>query len=404
MAMKQSPDFDILIVGAGVVGLSLASSLRSSGYKILLAEAGEFSVDSMEEYDLRVNSIHLGSETFLNAINAWSHVVERRHCPYQSIQVWDSAGGRITFDASEIGEKHLGSIVENKVLSVALNASLGESSEVEKMSNATLLSLEPENERVNAVFQGQEKISARMVVGADGTNSAVRNLIGASGAKSSYQQNAFVAKIGTSESHENTAYQKFLPDGPLAFLPLADGSSSIVWSCAQERADELQGMDDDDFEKILAKCFDYRLGETVLESRRVFFPLHSFHLNSYLKDRVVLIGDAAHVIHPLAGMGANLGLMDAATLGEILLENVETSGDPWNYVKLREYERRRKAAVSPVMMLMDAFDWGFRSSSKLVQGIRGIGLGATNQFSLAKNTIMRLACGVTGDLPDLAKR
>ena len=402
--MAVHEDFDLLIVGGGIVGLALASALRESPFRILLAEAGQYPVDSGLQYDLRVNSIHLGSQAFLQAIGAWSFVAEKRYCPYSRIEVWDAAGGRIEFDADTIGEQNLGAIVENNVLAVALNKTLEESTNIEKIANARLESLRLVDQSVVASFGNAGEFRVSMVAGADGGNSDVRQMIGLTINSRSYNQRAFVAKIGTEQHHEDTAYQKFLADGPLAFLPLDDGSSSIVWSCESERSEELNAMTDSEFEAELARSFDYRLGETTLQSKRVQFPLRRFHLDSYMKNRTVLIGDAAHVIHPLAGMGANLGLMDAASLAETLTHNPDLSENIWNDRKMREYERCRKAAVAPVLTLMDGFDWGFRSKSPILQGVRGIGLELTDRTTLAKNTIMRFACGLSGDLPDIARR
>ena len=219
-----------------------------------------------------------------------------------------------------------------------------------------------------------------------------------------YHQRAIVAQIEVAEPIPGTAFQRFLPTGPLALLPLTADSYSIVWSCSFDRAEELEKCEAQEFEEQLERCLDYRFGEVRLMSGRVAFNLRKLQARSYLSGRAVLLGDAAHVIHPLAGMGANLGLMDAAALYDVLSSSSSPEDDPWNYLSMRKYERWRKSANIPVINLMDGFDKGFRTSSQAMQMMLGLGLTFTNRLNIAKRQIIRLACGLSGDIPKIAKR
>ncbi len=401
----SSPEFDIVVVGGGVAGLAFACAMRDSGLRILVLEAGETPVYDLDTYDIRVNSVNLGSQAFLDALGVWERIAAKRAAPFSAIRVWDSSGSNVDFHAEDIGESELGYIVENNVLATSLLETLAQSSNVQLRTGMKLCSIESESDIVRVGTEQSDRISCYLVVGADGGDSMVRQLAGIQVAdQKGYGQRGIVAQVGATEPTNGVSYQKFLPTGPLAFLPLSDGSFSIVWSCINERAQELESMEAQEFEQELAQAFDYRLGEFQLLSRRVSFELRKLRTESYFKDRSVLIGDAAHVIHPLAGMGANLGLMDAAALFEVMKPFARKGSDPWNYQSLRRYERWRKSVNSPTISLMDGFDWGFRKSSEKVRSLLGLGFSLTNQTRIAKEAIIRLACGLAGDIPDISRR
>lgn len=401
----SSPEYDIVVVGGGIAGLAFACAMKDSGLRILVLEAGEVPVYDPDTYDIRVNSINLGSQAFLDALGVWERIEAKRATPFSEIRVWDSNGSNVDFHAEDIEKSELGYIVENNVLTTSLLEALEQSSNIQLKTGMKLCSVESESDIVWIGTVQSAQISCYLVVGADGGNSMVRQLTGIQIAdQKSYNQRGIVAQVQATEATNGVSYQKFLPTGPLAFLPLSDGSFSIVWSCITERALELESMDAREFEQELAQAFDDRLGEFRLLSRRVSFELRKLRTESYFKDRAVLIGDAAHVIHPLAGMGANLGLMDAAALFEVLKPFARKGSDPWNYQSLRRYERWRKSVNSPTISLMDGFDWGFRNSSEKVRSLLGLGFSLTNQTRIAKEAIIRLACGLAGDIPDISRR
>ncbi len=403
--MMNRPDYDVIVVGGGVVGLAFASAMRQSGRRILVLESGEFPPRPDETFDIRVNSINLASQAFLESLGVWDAVIALRAAPFREIRVWDSGGSRVEFCADDIDEDELGHIVENSVLITSLLESFGNASGVDLRTGARLGAVVDGVDHVQVRLERKETVSCYLLVGADGGNSMVREMAGIEIAQQKgYGQRAIVAQVRASESTVGISYQKFLPTGPLAFLPLSDGSFSIVWSCVVERAEELEGMSDEAFEQELAQALDYRLGEMRLLSRRVSFELKKLRTAAYFRGRTVLIGDSAHVIHPLAGMGANLGLMDAAALFEVLSAVSGEGKDPWSHSQLRKYERWRKSVNSPVISLMDGFDWGFRAASEKRQSLLGLGFSLTNHTRPVKANIMRFACGITGDLPDCARR
>lgn len=397
----RQPDFDIVVVGAGLVGLAFACAMKNSSCRVLVIDAGEPPKFDDQNIDIRVNSIHLASQAFLDYLGVWSIAVEKRACPFRVIQVWNSTGGFIEFSAKEVDQTHLGHIVEQNALTSSLAARIKDVSNVELKFNAALASISEQTDRIRLHLENGLQISCRLIVGADGGNSVVRRLSKIPITEESYRQKAIVAQVEASEPKREIAYQKFLTSGPLAFLPLTDGTYSIVWSCSEQRASELRDLDDEAFGSELSEAFDYRLGDFSLISRRVSFDLRKLRAHAYFKGRVVLVGDSAHVIHPLAGMGANLGLMDAAALYQILTAHGKES--LCDHRMLRRYERWRKSANHPVMTLMDALNSGFGRSSDALRGFLGTGLTLTNQVQIAKRTLIRYACGVSGDLPETAK-
>ena len=398
-------DFDIIVVGAGSVGLAFAAAVRESGYRILILDSGDSPRFDNSSYDLRVNTLNLASETFLNGVGAWSGMQKKRVSSFDRIKVWDSAGGRIQFQADEINEQHLGHVVEAGVVTTSLVDVIEECANIELRFDVQLQSVTQGEDRVEVVLANDERISSLLVVGADGGNSTVRESFGFNVSISSYSQRALVAQVEASEPTRQTAFQVFLPTGPLAFLPLADGSYSIVWSAETAFAAQLMQLTETGFEQQLSVAADYELGDLRLMSQLVSFQLRKLEADNYFYGRAVLAGDAAHIIHPLAGMGVNLGLMDAAVLSEVLLEGEsESKRDPFQVSRLRQYQRWRKSSNVPTALIMDGFDWGFRHPSNLIQTVLGAGLTLTNRMDFPKQEIIRFACGLKGDLPSIARR
>jgi 2-octaprenylphenol hydroxylase len=328
-----------------------------------------------------------------------------RVSPFRDMRVWDATGfGSIHFDSADLGEPLLGWIIENRVIQYALLERVQQFPAVELHCPAALETAHPLDEggwwmRVN---DGCE-FTTRLLVGADGAQSRVRQLAGIETGGWGYDQHAVVANVRTAKPHQETAWQRFLPSGPLAFLPLHDGRCSIVWSDTPERAAGLLMLNDNDFGEALAAAFEARLGAIVQVGPRAAFPLRVQHAHAYVKPGIALIGDAAHVIHPLAGQGVNLGLLDAATLAEVLLDAVAADRDIGSLKVLRRYERWRKGDNLLMLGIMDGFKRLFGSTLPPVRLLRNLGLNLTDAAGPLKNLIARRAMGLEGDLPRLAR-
>jgi 2-octaprenylphenol hydroxylase len=306
----------------------------------------------------------------------------------------------LVFDAADAGEPNLGYIVENRLLQAALlDAFVQAGGHIEP---AALVSLQIGTEAVTVETTGG-KLVARLVIGADGSQSAVRQAVGLTADHSDYLQTAIVATVASERSHQKTAWQRFMRDGTLAFLPLVDGTSSIVWSADNTVAEGLLQASQTEFEAALHRASDGALGSTRLASERASFPLRRLAAHHYAARRVALIGDAAHVVHPLAGQGVNLGLLDAAALAQLLLEARREREDPGALRVLRGYERWRKSEVAFMGMAIDAFDrllaHGRGPLSKLAQR----GLGWVNRSQELKRFFIARALGTAGELPRVAQ-
>jgi 2-octaprenylphenol hydroxylase len=236
-----------------------------------------------------------------------------------------------------------------------------------------------------------------------GRNPKSGNWPGLKPAAGNYDQSAVVCNVRSAESHQATAWQRFLPTGPLAFLPLHDGRCSIVWATMPEQADELLALSDFEFARALATAFDRRLGSIIEVGLRAAFPLRLQHAHAYVKPGLALIGDAAHVVHPLAGQGVNLGLLDAATLAEVILDAIAADQDFAAFKALRRYERWRKGDNLLMLGVMDGFKRLFGNALPPVRLLRNLGLNLTEAAGPIKNGIARRAMGLAGDLPRLAR-
>ncbi len=397
--------YDIVIAGGGMVGACLACALGNSPFRIAIVE-GRAPEDARreDEVDSRVSAITRASQRIFSSFGAWQGMVDRRVSPFREMRVWDAAGaGAIHFDSADIAEDTLGHIVENRVIQAALWERMRGFDNVEPVCGATVSSLVFDTGAVQVGMSDGRTINAKLVVAADGADSRVRSLAGIATYGWSYDQKAVVATVKTELPHRETAWQRFLPDGPLAFLPLKDGSCSIVWSTAPEHADQLVRLDEADFLTQLQFAFGNVLGRMEHAGPRLALPLRLQHATEYVRPRLALVGDAAHTIHPLAGQGVNLGLLDAATLAEVLLDACAAKRGIGAYHVLRRYERWRKGDNLIMMAAMDGFKRLFGSHIPPVQWARNLGLGLTDAMPAAKRFIMRHAMGLEGDLPRIAR-
>jgi len=399
----MSRHYDILIAGGGITGLTLACVLKDAGLKIAVIER-QAPQPHEPEYALRVSAINRASQRTFSAVCAFEQMAALRVSPFRDMHVWDSTGaGQIHFDSAELGLDALGCIIENRVVQLALLDVLQQSENLHWLCPAEIESIELAAGNSRIGLTDGTGLSAALVVGADGAASAVRSAAGIELARSSYQQQAIVCTVGTELDHAETAWQCFRPSGPLAFLPLADGRCSIVWSLAEDEIESVLALDDDTFAAALAQAFEFRLGEITSVSGRAVFPLGHGHVDEYIRPGVALIGDAAHQIHPLAGQGANLGIMDAACLAQVIVR-ARTAGRDWSALHtLRKYERWRKGDNRLMENAMTAFKYLFSNQDPVLAAVRNAGLGIADRLGPLKYTFMQHAMGVSGDLPEIAK-
>ncbi|HEU4780595.1 MAG TPA: FAD-dependent monooxygenase [Steroidobacteraceae bacterium] len=405
-------DYEVAVVGAGPIGLCAAILIaRQAG--IPPARIAVFdrripdSLDRSTEIpvDLRVFALSRASEKILRAADAWNDIAATRAEAFERMQVWHAdvpphGGDALVFDAAEMGERNLGVIAENAVLQAALAGAARRQGLA--LVTADISALEQERDAV-VLMAGERKVRARLVVGADGAQSRVRELAGLGAARTDYGQTAIVAMVSTARPHEHTAWQRFLGDGTLAFLPLKDARSSIVWSVPTARATRLLALLPASFERELETDFDGALGKVKLESERLKFPLWRLSANAYVTARVALVGDAAHVVHPLAGQGANLGLLDAAALADVLAEGVKSREDPGAERILRRYERWRRSENDLMSGAIDVFDRLLARGTGRIAELAQRGMPWVGRSAMAKRVLIERAMGLAGELPAAAR-
>jgi len=396
-------DYDILIAGGGMVGGTLACALGGSGLKVGVVEPQ--SVQSpTDETDLRVSAITLASQTVFENVGAWAGMRAQHVAPVEAMRIWEGSS-TLNFDSADIGEPCLAWIIENSVMVAALAARMRQFANIEVLSPARVATAQFSEERVSVRLEDGRELQAKLLVGADGADSRVRGEAGIDWTRHDLGQSAIVAVVMTERPHMRTAWQHFLATGPLAFLPLTDPQQvSIVWSADSARATELMHLDNAAFNAELQAAFGDHLGNVQLASERVAIPLALGFARDYTSHRVALIGDAAHTVHPLAGQGVNLGILDAATLAEILLVAAGQKRDLGAQALLRRYERARKGADVGMQAMTGGFRYLFGSRLPGLRALRDAGLRLTQRLPVLKNYFMRRASGLVGELSPLAQR
>ena len=390
---KQTPThYDVIINGGGMVGATLACLLAQSGRKIAVIEAAEIKpFDSEGPFDLRVSAISRASQKAFEKIKAWDLMLSKRASPYEVMEVWDAEGdGKVRFDAADLGEPDLGHIIENSVTQSALAELMAGEDNIVVYQPNKLKKFEVDDNGVEVILDHGEQLSADLIVGADGANSVVRQLAGIEVTVDDYAQRGLVATVKTEHHHQYTAWQRFQKTGPLAFLPLADGSCSIVWTLPSDRTDYYLSLNKTDFKQALAEAFDHKLGKITKVSDRAAFPLRGSQATPYVLERIALIGDAAHTIHPLAGQGVNLGIKDAVELANQLA----SANDCGSLKTLRPYERARRGDNVITMRAMEGFRLLFGHSASPVKTVRNFGMNLFNQTPMVKNKVIKRAMGL----------
>jgi 2-octaprenylphenol hydroxylase len=404
-------DFDVVIVGGAMAGAGtaalLAATPATASLRVALVEPKPATLPAPgAPIELRVSALSRASQQLLERTGAWPAVALSAGA-YQRMVVWEQrmdpdGPGALVFDAAELGEPDLGHIAENRSTQAALTARAQEAGVV--LLRAGLTTLENAGDAIRIALDDGRVYRAALAVGADGAESVVRRLSGIAVRGSDYVQRAVVAHLQPERPHAETAWQRFLDTGPLALLPLADGRVSLVWSTLPAVAEELAGCGEEEFAARVTESSAEVLGRLTPASPRASFPLRLLHAKRYAADRVVLVGDAAHTVHPLAGQGINLAFLDAAALVDVLGGAVESGDDPGEMRVLRRYERWRKAEALPAILLLDGIKRLFFGDNPMQSRLRQQALGFVQSARPLKRMFMQRALGVAGEVPASVRR
>jgi len=393
---RRAPMLDVAVVGGGMVGAAAALALARAGFATALLEARPPAIwREQDEIDLRVVGLAASSVALLAELDVWASIRDRRAAPYRRMHVWEAAAGAsIDFDAATEGRAWLGWIAENNLVQWTLWQAL-EAAGVERLCPAQVSGYQVLEDRVVLELDTEDAggLSARLLVAADGAGSPLRRLAGLDTHGHDYGQRGVVAHVATDRPHQHTAWQRCLPGGPLALLPLSDGRSSIVWSLPEAEAQRVLSLDDAAFCDELGVASDFRLGRVLATSRRAAFPLKLQLADAYQAERLVLLGDAAHAVHPLAGQGVNLGLRDVAELRDTLVAAREGGRDIAAPHVLRRYARRRRSADTLDAWSFDALGRIYAWQAPPLVAARALGVRLADRLAPLKRRLAAHAAG-----------
>lgn len=399
--MKE--EFDVVIVGGGMVGAAVACCLGDSDLRVAVIETQlpePFSTD--QGHDLRVSALSIASKNILESVGAWQGITSRRFCPFKRMRVWESAGDT-TFNSDDIRYPELGYIVENRVTQLALLDRIPDFDNISLLMPQTIAKINYDGHESEVCLADGRILHAKLLVAADGGQSRVRQAVGLGVTSWDYNQHALVIYIETGYPQQDITWQRFVPSGPQAFLPLTGHYGSIVWYHSPDEVRRLQALPYDQLQAELIEAFPDCLGEVKQILGVASFPLKRQHAQRYVKSGVALVGDAAHMINPLAGQGVNIGLLDAAALAEVLVQAGKQGKNIADIGVLQRYESLRRNENLKMMTLMDVFYRCFSNDILPVKFLRNIGLGLAQRVSPARNKLMKAAMGLEGKLPKLAR-
>lgn len=399
--MKRT--FHVVIAGAGVVGLTLATLLARSGQRdqirlTIVDAAPRPDMTENKDIHLRVSAISIGTADILADADAWQFVMGQRAGPYSEMCVWDAGGSvegpeTVRFSAADFAVKQLGFIVENQLIQNALLKSLDALRETVDFATA-IRSVNRSADRFRVDLSDGRSIDADLLIAADGGASFVRKQVGIQVDGWRYAQTAFVTHLQPEKCHQNTAWQRFLPGGPVALLPLADGRVSVVWSTTPEEAAAALEMADGELASKLTQVTDHVLGRLSPAGPRGAFPLRAQHARQYVMAGLALVGDAAHSVHPLAGQGANLGIADAKCLADVITAALESNEVIGDFRVLRRYERARKGANKTMLHFTDGINRLFGAKSPPIAALRATGMRLFNRSGPLREHAVRVALGI----------
>jgi 2-octaprenylphenol hydroxylase len=405
--VAESQRFDIAIIGAGIAGSALAGALAGNGLSIALVEAQPLAPPalprgrSLQDYDSRVSAITPRSRQLLTELGAWEAIAAYRQCAYRHMSVWDADGtGAIDFDCADVNADALGHIIENRAIVSALLEQVLGASDITTFGATGLADCTrtESSQLMRLQLADGTRLETDLLVAADGAMSRVRDMMGFKTREWDYGHRAIVTTAQVERPHQDTAWQRFLPTGPLAFLPLPGSDQnhycSIVWSLQEHCVEERLALADEDFCRELERAIEQRLGKVQACSGRFAFPLRQRHARDYVQPGVALVGDAAHTIHPLAGQGINLGLQDVAALAEEVLAGIARGASPGQLDVLQRYQRRRKGENLLMMAAMDGFKRLFEQQALPLRWLRNAGMRGVGRIKPLKQQLMRHAMGV----------
>lgn len=399
----MAEEYDVLVVGGGMVGAALGCCLGGSTLRVAVIEGArpiDYSAD--QDFDLRVSALSIASQVILETVGAWQNVVSRRLCLFRRMRVWETVGDT-EFCADDIGRSELGYIVENRLIQLALLERLENLTNVDLFCPAVTRKINYGANDSCVELEDGKKISARLLVAADGGQSRVRQVSGIGVTAWDYRQHALVISVETGYAQQDITWQRFVSTGPQAFLPLPDAHASLVWYHSPDEIRRLRALPDIALLAELKREFPDCLGEIRRVVGRASFPLRRQHAQEYVKSGVALIGDAAHMINPLAGQGVNIGFLDAAAFAEVIIAATQKGQDIGSLAVLREYEKQRRRENLVMMTTMDLFYRVFSNNHAPVRVLRNLGLGLAERLGPAKKLVIRHAVGLAGNLPKLAR-
>tara|TARA_B100001093_G_scaffold96839_1_gene88808 strand:+ start:166 stop:1380 length:1215 start_codon:yes stop_codon:yes gene_type:complete len=385
---------DIIICGGGMIGAATALQLASSGVRVALIEsASAVKFLPSQPFDLRVSALSPQTVSLLNSIGAWKYVLKKRCCPYRRLRVWEKSGfGNVTFHAHEINREELGFIVENRIVRIALWEQILDTAEIDVYWPARFDKFEYLNNLIKVTLDDGNQLSAKLLIGADGANSAIRQALQIKTSRYDYHQSCLVASVRAPSATKDITWQRFLKTGPQAFLPTSPLDASLVWYHDPEFISDLAEQDNAALAQKIMYAFPKELGEIRVLSKGKF-QLFKQHARSYVGRGVVLIGDAAHTINPLAGQGLNLGFQDSACLSQGIKMAMFQGKDWWSEEVLNRYQSQRRVINSIMMHAMDALYYGFSNDFGPLKFARN-SLLSLAKFPILSKPILRYATGL----------
>jgi len=401
-------DADILIVGGGLNGPALALALASGGLSSIIIDALPLATRRKPAFDGRAYALSLTSVRMLKVLGIWE-AVEAESQPMLDIKVSDGKAGEgaaphfVHFDHHEIAEGPMGHMLEDRYLRRALLDAVDASNLITQIAPAKVDAQHITAGHAEVSLESGKTLRGRVLVGCDGRRSGVAARAGIARSGHDYHQSGIVCAVSHEFPHNSTAYQQFMPTGPLAILPLKDNHSAIVWTESTEQAAVIAAMSDDDFMTELRPRFGNFLGEIKLAGKRFSYPLNLTVANEFAQSRLALVGDAAHGIHYLAGQGLNLGLRDVAVLAEVLLDAARRGEDIGNALVLARYAQWRGVDTAALTASTDLINKLFSNDNPFLRAARVAGLGIVNAIPAARRDFIREAAGLTGDLPRLLR-